>query len=66
MESEEVVAVAAGELVGERVEEEVADEQVVDGGVVEQLHFEENRAVASALQLSGEKSADGEKTVFVA
>lgn len=39
----------AGEFVGETVEEKIADEQIVDGGVVEQLHFEENRAVAFAL-----------------
>ena len=41
----------AGELVGETVEKEIADEEVVDGGVVEELHLEENRVILFALQL---------------
>ena len=51
VESVEIVAVVAGELVGETVEKEIADEEVVDSGVVEELHLEENRVVLFALQL---------------
>ena len=51
VESVEVIAVMAGEFVGETVEEEIADEEIVDRGVVEQLHFEENRIVAFALRV---------------
>ena len=57
----------AGEFVGEAVEEEIADEEIVDGGVVEQLHFEENRVVAFALRVRRRRELKNvEESIFIA
>lgn len=47
----EIIAVVAREFVCQSVEKKIADEEIIDSGVVQQFHFEQHRIVAFALFL---------------